>query len=85
MSHDSLTLVVRASRFAAGKHERQKRKGEHEVPYINHPLEVARILSEEGGVTDPVILAAAVLHDTIEDTPTTEQELRDQFGPGSMS
>ncbi len=80
MNHDPLNLMVRASRFAAEKHQNQKRKGEQDVPYINHPLEVARILSDEAGVTDPVILAAAVLHDTLEDTDTEEQDLRAGFG-----
>src|SRR5262249_13890290 len=49
-------------------------------PYIGHPIELARILSVEGGVTDPVVLAAALLHDTIEDTDTTPDELEREFG-----
>lgn len=80
MSNDPLNLMVRASRYAAEMHKQQKRKGGHDVPYINHPLEVARILSEEAGVADPVILAAAILHDTIEDTDAEESDLREQFG-----
>ncbi len=80
MSNDLQSLYERASRFAELKHTGQIRKGPQPVPYITHPREVVRILSEEAGVTDEVILAAAVLHDTIEDTGTHEEELREQFG-----
>lgn len=80
MIQDPLNLMVRATRYAAEMHKKQKRKGAHETPYVNHPLEVARILAEEAGVSDHVILAAAVLHDVIEDTDAEEQELREQFG-----
>lgn len=77
--HD-LGLVLRAARFAAWKHRDQRRKGKGRVPYINHPLDLAHVLWFEGGVTDPVVLAAALLHDTIEDTQTTVQELQGEFG-----
>jgi len=50
------------------------------TPYINHPLAPAQALCEERDVRDPVILAAALLHDTIEDTETSYDELRGQFG-----
>jgi (p)ppGpp synthase/HD superfamily hydrolase len=49
-------------------------------PYINHPITVAHLLADTGGVTDLVTLMAAVLHDTIEDTKTTAEELEAQFG-----
>ncbi len=75
-----LPLILRAACFAAEKHRHQQRKGAESTPYINHPLEVARLLSDEGSVTDPEVIAAALLHDTIEDTETTAQELRDRFG-----
>ena len=73
-------LVLRAARFAAWKHRDQRRKGRGAVPYINHPLDLAHVLWFEGGVTDPVILAAALLHDTLEDTQTALQELQGEFG-----
>ena len=73
-------LVLRAARFAAHKHRDQRRKDVRATPYINHPLELAHLLSSEGGVTDPVVLAAALLHDTIEDTQTSYEELRSEFG-----
>lgn len=75
-----LSLVLRAASFAALKHRDQRRKDQQATPYINHPLALAQVLSEEGGVNDPEILAAALLHDTIEDTQTTLQELRGEFG-----
>jgi len=75
-----LQLVIRAAAFAAHKHRDQRRKDAGATPYINHPLALARILSVEGGVIDPVTIAAALLHDTIEDTETTPEELEAEFG-----
>jgi GTP diphosphokinase / guanosine-3',5'-bis(diphosphate) 3'-diphosphatase len=66
--------------FAAHKHRDQRRKDAHASPYINHPIALAHLLSVEGGVTDTHTLVAAVLHDTIEDTETTYDELRERFG-----
>lgn len=67
--------------FAARKHKDQRRKDEEASPYINHPVYVALLLAEVGKITDPEILAAAILHDTIEDTETTPEELEANFGP----
>lgn len=75
-----LLLVVRAAAFAAHRHGHQKRKGKDELPYITHPLEVARILIEEAGEGDPVVIAAAILHDTVEDAGVTVLELTERFG-----
>jgi guanosine-3',5'-bis(diphosphate) 3'-pyrophosphohydrolase len=61
--------------FAAQKHRDQRRRDAHASPYINHPIELARVLSVEAGITDVTTLVAAVLHDTIEDTKTTYDEL----------
>lgn len=71
--------VTHAAYFAAQKHARQRRKGDTGIPYINHPLGVAYIL-EEAGVTDAEVLQAAILHDTVEDTPTTLAEIEQHFG-----
>lgn len=76
-----LAQLLEALQFAADKHRAQRRKDVDESPYINHPLEVATILATVGQVTDLAILLAAVLHDTIEDTETTPEELEDLFGP----
>jgi len=69
-----------AALFAARKHKGQRRKDPAATPYINHPLAVAELLSRVGGVTDMVVLQAALLHDTIEDTATTGDELEALFG-----
>src|ERR1039458_5811510 len=66
--------------FAAEKHRHQRRKDAAASPYINHPIAVATALAVEGGVTDDVILLAACLHDTVEDTETTFEELEETFG-----
>jgi (p)ppGpp synthase/HD superfamily hydrolase len=76
---------LRAVTFAARKHQDQRRKGRRRLPYINHPLRVAEILWEVGGVRDPEILMAAVLHDTLEDTETTPVELGHAFGARVLS
>ncbi|HUJ24370.1 MAG TPA: HD domain-containing protein [Myxococcales bacterium] len=76
----SIQLLLRAATFAAEKHKSQLRKNADATPYINHPLAVAELLAREGHVDDPVVLAAALLHDTIEDTQTTREDLRERFG-----
>lgn len=58
----------------------QRRKDREASAYINHPIALAKVLHNEGGVTDPATLFAAILHDTIEDTKTTRQELIRLFG-----
>jgi GTP diphosphokinase / guanosine-3',5'-bis(diphosphate) 3'-diphosphatase len=72
--------LLQAARFAAIKHISQKRKGNDEAPYINHPLEVANFLANVGKVEDYDVLIAALLHDTIEDTETTREEIIENFG-----
>jgi guanosine-3',5'-bis(diphosphate) 3'-pyrophosphohydrolase len=72
--------LIRAIAFAAEKHRKQRRKDADASPYINHPIGLADVLANEGGIEDPVVLCAAVLHDTIEDTETTTEELEAQFG-----
>lgn len=73
-------LLLRALRFSAQKHRDQRRKDRSASPYINHPIEVANVLANLGGVTDVIALAAALLHDTIEDTETTGEQLEAHFG-----
>ena len=77
----NLPLVLQALAFAADKHRDQRRKDAAASPYINHPIALANVLVREGGVTEPEVLAAALLHDTVEDTQTTPAELRSAFGP----
>jgi len=75
-------VLIAALHFAAEKHRDQRRKDIEASPYINHPITLAKILSIEAGVADALVLCAAVLHDTIEDTETTYSELVAQFGAG---
>ncbi len=77
---EQLELVLHAVAFAADKHRTQKRKDAGASPYINHPLDLAHMLASRGGVTDPEVIAAALLHDTVEDTETTIEELEAEFG-----
>ena len=73
-------LILRAMDFAARKHRDQRRKDEEASPYINHPISVSLLLAQIGGITDPEVLSAAILHDTLEDTHTTPEELEAAFG-----
>lgn len=75
-----MNILIKAIAFAADKHCFQKRKDEGKSPYINHPLGLADVLANEAGVEDDRVLIAAILHDTIEDTETTAQELIREFG-----
>ena len=76
----SAAAIVKSTQFAAEKHKNQRRKDADASPYINHPIALANVLANEGGVVDATVLCAAVLHDTIEDTETTADELRQLFG-----
>ena len=65
--------------FAADRHKEQLRKGVAGYPYVNHVIAVTELLARSG-IDDPVTLQAALLHDTIEDTATTPEELEERFG-----
>ena len=81
MANDTdLLLLIRALALAAERHCHQRRKDALASPYINHPIELARLLAVDGGIDDPVVLCAAILHDTIEDTDTSATELEATFG-----
>lgn len=72
--------LLLALHFASLKHRDQRRKDEEQSPYINHLIDVASILWFEGRVRTPEILMAGILHDTLEDTNTTPEELENHFG-----
>ncbi len=82
MSHqgDVTGRVLEAVHFAAEKHRDQRRKGILRPPYINHPVEVAERLWRVGNVRDIHVILAALLHDTLEDTDTEPEEIRQRFG-----
>jgi guanosine-3',5'-bis(diphosphate) 3'-pyrophosphohydrolase len=77
---NDLARLIDAMNFSAQKHRVQRRKDVEESAYINHPIAVTALLAVEVGVTDLVTLQAAILHDTIEDTKTTFEELVARFG-----
>lgn len=80
-SNDDLAVQILSTlHFAADRHRDQRRKGVEASPYINHLIEVAEVIARKGGVTDSLVLQAAVLHDTLEDTWTTHAELESAFG-----
>jgi guanosine-3',5'-bis(diphosphate) 3'-pyrophosphohydrolase len=74
-------LLLKALSFAANKHRHLCRKGSPPIPYINHPIALADLLVRTANVRDAEIIAAALLHDTVEDTDTTFAELEAEFGP----
>lgn len=74
-----MKLVSKAIIFAAQSHSGQHRK-DGKTPYINHPLEVMNLVVEHVDKCDEEILAAAALHDVVEDTLVTEIEIAEMFG-----
>lgn len=80
IEENNLKLLIKALAFAAGKHRNQRRKNVEASPYINHPISLANILCNEAHVTDVSVICAALLHDTVEDTKTTKEELVIEFG-----
>jgi GTP diphosphokinase / guanosine-3',5'-bis(diphosphate) 3'-diphosphatase len=81
MAEIDLNLLMKALSFAARKHRKQLRKGSEPIPYINHPIAVAELIIRTGKIRDGDTIAAALLHDTVEDTETTFEELEAEFGP----
>jgi len=75
-----IAVILRAAKFAADAHRDQRRKDHNASPYINHPLALADILANEGGVTDPDVIVAALLHDVVEDTDTHITDVHAKFG-----
>lgn len=71
-------LILRAALMAAEGHARQRRKGPGDVPYVNHVVEVAQLVAAAGGPPDE--MAAALLHDLVEDTDMTQGEIAAAFG-----
>jgi guanosine-3',5'-bis(diphosphate) 3'-pyrophosphohydrolase len=89
---DGIPLILKALEFAARRHRTQFRKGADRSPYINHPIQVAEMLVNEGGEKDPALITAAILHDVIEDTVRTKKEnkelirqIREIFGEEVLS
>ncbi|GFG33091.1 hypothetical protein Cfor_12115 [Coptotermes formosanus] len=77
---DVLAIIIKCINFAAVKHKYQRRKDPEKTPYVNHVIGVAEILTEEANVQDVEVIQAAILHDTVEDTDTSFDEIEAQFG-----
>jgi len=80
IEEDDLKLLLKALQFSALKHRNQRRLDVDASPYINHPISLASILCNEAHVTDVEVICGALLHDTVEDTETTPEELEQEFG-----
>lgn len=72
--------LLEAAQFAAEKHSSQRRKGAGAEPYINHLIEVAHLVAGALSAPDTNLLIAALLHDVVEDTAVTHEELAAAFG-----
>lgn len=77
---ESKTIWQCAAKLAATKHQHQLRK-DHQTPYISHTVRVVLTLQHIFGISDPVIHAAALLHDTIEDTACDFDDIEEACGP----
>jgi guanosine-3',5'-bis(diphosphate) 3'-pyrophosphohydrolase len=80
ISAGELQRILAAARFAAEHHTGQKRKGEAGEPYINHLIEVAELVAASADELDVNLVMAAFLHDTVEDTDVTREQLEQRFG-----
>lgn len=79
-SAEGIILIAKALDFAADHHKDQRRKGPAREPYVNHLSEVARLVAEATGGNDPRLVAAALLHDVIEDQGVAHATLVEKFG-----
>jgi guanosine-3',5'-bis(diphosphate) 3'-pyrophosphohydrolase len=77
---NKINKLLEAASFAAQRHTGHHRKGDKKEPYINHPLEVANLVANVGGVDDIDVLIAAILHDTVEDVGVKKEEIIERFG-----
>ncbi|TFH49049.1 MAG: HD domain-containing protein [Lysobacterales bacterium] len=75
-----MNLLLRALDYAADRHRNQRRKDLGQTPYVNHLIAVADLIANVGGVSEPAVLAAAVLHDVVEDAGVTNAEVAERFG-----
>ena len=76
----AIPRLLQALDFAAERHSAQRRKGPDAAPYVNHLIEVATLVANVGQIDDVEVLIAAVLHDVLEDTPTSADEVTQRFG-----
>jgi GTP diphosphokinase / guanosine-3',5'-bis(diphosphate) 3'-diphosphatase len=80
MRQDAVSQILNAAVTAARWHAKQRRKGSAGIPYINHLLEVARLVDQATGGEDADLVIAALLHDAIEDQGISRAHISEQFG-----
>jgi guanosine-3',5'-bis(diphosphate) 3'-pyrophosphohydrolase len=80
LDRETFPYFVKGLAFASRKHSQQRRKDADASPYINHPIALVSILAVEASINRRDTLCAALLHDTIEDTNTSVEELIEAFG-----
>jgi GTP diphosphokinase / guanosine-3',5'-bis(diphosphate) 3'-diphosphatase len=80
MRQDAVSKILNAAQAAARWHAKQRRKGSARAPYINHLLEVAKLVDQATGSKDPDLIVAALLHDAIEDQGVSRAAIAEQFG-----
>ena len=78
-------MILDAADFAARVHQTQRRKGKSRRPYIGHCLEVASTLASVGKVDDVNVIIAALLHDVVEDTDITSDQIKEKYGEAVAS
>lgn len=78
--HKDVYRIIDAIEFAAYHHRFQKRKDPDNTPYIIHPIGVANYAMTIGKVRDPDIIIGCILHDTVEDTEVTDDQVNQRFG-----
>jgi|GEM_PF-451036 len=82
---EEVLSLFNAIDFAAEKHRLQMRKNKDKTPYISHPLGVAYNVMHYGDVKEVAVIIGALLHDTVEDTQTTFEEIENRFGKQAVS
>ena len=80
MREDAVSKILNAAQVAARWHAKQRRKGSARAPYINHLLEVAKLVGQATDSKDPDLIIAALLHDAIEDQGVSRAAIAEQFG-----
>jgi (p)ppGpp synthase/HD superfamily hydrolase len=78
-------LIAEATLFAAKAHFGQTRNQNNQIPYIVHPLRVSYLLWNEGNINNAHLLVAALLHDVLEDTEVSRQEIFNKFGSSILT
>ena len=80
ISMANLPLLFKTLNYAAEQHNAQRRKGMESVPYINHPIKVTNIISQFIPDASDELICASILHDVVEDTDATIDDIKNKFG-----